>query len=153
MICRVRAEVERMRENTGLSLGWILRQLGMGRLFAPLSQPRSHGGRLDVGSNSSPGVADWNGDGKKDPIIGNSDGEIFVFLNKGTNEDPQYGNEGDRLPLKFGRDASPRVMNWGRGSNDLVVADRNGEVTLAINMESFQAPTFPEKKVLRAGKR
>lgn len=113
-----------------------------------------NGGSLDVGSNSSPDVADWNGDGKKDLIIGNSDGEIFIFLNKGTNKDPQYSNEGDKLPSKFGQDASPQVINWGRsGSNDLVVADRSGEVILCINAGGPLAPKFPEKKVLRAGKR
>jgi len=71
-------------------------------------------GSLDVGSNSSPDVADWNGDGKKDLIIGNDDGEIYIFFNKGTNEDPQYENKGEKLPLKFGKDASPRVMGWNR---------------------------------------
>jgi hypothetical protein len=109
---------------------------------------------MDVGSNSSPDVTDWNGDGKKDLIIGNSDGEIFVFLNRGTNVDPQYNNEGDKLPLKFGQDASPQLIQWGRSnSNDLVVADRNGEVILCINTGGPQAPKFPEKRVLRAGKR
>jgi len=113
-----------------------------------------NGGSLDVGSNSSPDMADWDGDGKKDLIIGNSDGEIFVFLNRGTNEDPQYENKGDKLALKFGPDASPRVMNWSpSGLNDLVVADRNGEVMLCPNTGGSQTPTFPEKKILRSGKR
>jgi TolB-like protein len=113
-----------------------------------------NGGKLDVGSNSSPDVVDWNGDGKKDLIVGNSDGEIFVFLNKGTNEDPQYDNEGEKLPIKFGQDASPRVLDSARsGPKDLIVADRNGEVTLAINKGTLQAPAYPEKKILRAGKR
>jgi TolB-like protein len=113
-----------------------------------------NGGSLDVGSNSSPDVIDWNGDGKKDLIIGNDDGEIFVFLNKGTNEDPQYDNKGEKLPLKFGEDISPRVIGWNRpGANDLVVADRNGEVTLCVNNGTPQSPAFSEKKVLRTGKR
>jgi len=113
-----------------------------------------NGGRMDVGSNSSPDVTDWNGDGKKDLIIGNSDGEISVFLNRGTNVDPQYNNEGDKLPLKFGQDASPQIIQWGRSSsNDLIVADRNGEIILCINTGGLQAPKFPEKRVLRAGKR
>jgi len=113
-----------------------------------------NGGSLDVGSNSSPEIADWNGDGKKDLIVGNDDGEIFVFLNKGTNEDPQFENKGDKLPLKFGQDASPRVMSWGRmGSNDLVVANRNGEVTLCINSGGIGSANFQDKKILRAGKR
>jgi len=107
-----------------------------------------------VGSNSSPDVVDWNGDGKKDLIVGNSNGEIFVFLNKGTNEDPQYDIEGEKLPIKFGQDASPRALDSARsGSNDLIVADRNGEVTLAINKGTLQAPAYPEKKILRPGKR
>ena len=111
-------------------------------------------GSLDVGSNSSPDVADWNGDGKKDLIIGNDDGEIYVFLNKGTNEDPQYENKGEKLPLKFGKDASPRVMGWNRpGANDLVVADQTGEVTLCLNSGGMGSANFPDKKVLRAGKR
>ncbi|MBM4331839.1 MAG: hypothetical protein FJ117_11560 [Deltaproteobacteria bacterium] len=111
-------------------------------------------GSLDVGSNSSPDVADWNGDGKKDLVIGNDSGEVFVFLNKGTNEDPQYDNKGEKLPLKFGPDASPRMIGWSRpGSNDLVVADRTGEVTLCRNTGGPQSPAFSEKKVLRAGKR
>ena len=113
-----------------------------------------NGGGLDVGSNSSPDVADWNGDGKKDLIIGNDSGEIFVFLNKGTNEDPQYDGKGEKLPLKFGDNASPRVIGWNRpGANDLVVADRNGEVTLCINSGGIGSPNFTEKKVLRSGKR
>ena len=41
-----------------------------------------NGGKLDVGSNSSLDVVDWNGDGKKDLVVGNSDGEIFVFINQ-----------------------------------------------------------------------
>ncbi|MFH1758172.1 MAG: FG-GAP-like repeat-containing protein [Pseudomonadota bacterium] len=113
-----------------------------------------NGGSLDVGSNSSPDFADWNGDGKKDLIIGNDDGEIFVFLNKGTNEDPQYENKGEKLPLKFGDNASPRVIGWNRpGANDLVIADRNGEVSLCVNTGTPQSPAFSEKKVLRTGKR
>jgi TolB-like protein len=113
-----------------------------------------NGGSLDVGNNSSPDVVDWNGDGKKDLIVGNDNGEIFVFLNKGTNEEPQFDDKGEKLSLKFGSDASPRVIAWNRpGTNDLVVADRYGEVTLCLNSGGMGAPNFPGKKVLRAGKR
>lgn len=112
-----------------------------------------NGGSLDVGSNSSPDVADWNGDGKKDLIIGNDDGEILIFINKGTNEDPQFDNQGEKLPMKVGPDASPQVLSRGRGLNDLVVADRNGEVTYFANTGSAAAPNFPEKRVLKTGKR
>ena len=140
---------------------------GSGELFLYLNegsniQPvfgkpiKLNGGSLDVGSNSSPDVVDWNGDGKKDLIVGNDNGEIFVFLNKGTNGDPQYENKGEKLPLKFGQDASPRIIGWSRpGSKDLVVADRYGEVTLCVNTGTVYSPAFSVKKVLRTapGKR
>ncbi len=116
-------------------------------------QIKLNGGSLDVGSNSSVDVTDWNGDGKKDLIVGNDDGEIFVFMNKGSNESPEYDDKGEKLAVTFGSDASPQILSRGRGVNDLVVADRNGEVTLSVNTGSAGSPKFPEKRVLRAGKR
>lgn len=112
-----------------------------------------NGGKLDVGSDSSLDVVDWNGDGKKDLVVGNSDGEISVFINKGTNFEPQFDNEGDKLPMKLGQDASPQVLSRGYGLNDLVVVDRYGEVTYLANTGSATAPNFPEKRILKAGKR
>ncbi len=110
-------------------------------------------GRLDVGSNSSPEVADWDGDGKKDLVIGNSDGEILIYINRGTNREPQFDNEGEKLPIKLGPDAMPQVLSKGRGWSDLVVADRNGEVTYCPNTGSPKAPNFSEKRIVKAGKR
>jgi len=112
-----------------------------------------NGGKLDVGSESSLDVIDWNGDGKKDLVVGNSDGELSVFINKGTNYEPQFDNEGDKLPMKLGSAASPQVLSRGYGLNDLVVADRYGEVTYFANTGSATAPHFSEKRVLKAGKR
>ncbi len=110
-------------------------------------------GRLDVGSNSSPDVADWNGDGKKDLIIGNDDGEIFVFLNEGTNAEPKFKNSGTKLSLKLGQDISPQGLSRARGIHDLVAADRYGEATYCANTGTPMNPNFPEKKILRAGKK
>lgn len=112
-----------------------------------------NGGSLDVGSNSCPEVADWDGDGKKDLIIGNDNGEIFVFINKGTNQEPQFDNQGEKLPLKLGPDVCPLLVNGGGGQNDIVAADRNGEVTFLVNTGRANAPNFPEKRVVKARKR
>ncbi|MBU1206570.1 MAG: VCBS repeat-containing protein [Proteobacteria bacterium] len=121
--------------------------------FAPGVMVQAAGKDLDVGGKASPCVVDWNEDGKIDLLMGNGSGEIFIFLNKGTNEDPQYDNKGEKLSIKFGENASPRVISWSRpGANDLVVADRSGEVSLCVNTGIPQSPAFSEKKVLRAGK-
>lgn len=111
-----------------------------------------NGGSLDVGSVSSPDVVDWDGDGKKDLVIGTWGGEIYVFINKGTNHEPQFENEGDKLPLQAGQSASPRVLSRGYGLNDLVVATRYGEVTYFTNTGSAKVPNF-YGKILKAGSR
>lgn len=41
--------------------------------------------------NASPQVEDWNGDGKKDLLVGQfSGGKIRLFLNSGTNNAPVF---------------------------------------------------------------
>ena len=111
-------------------------------------------GKLDVGSNSSPDMGDLHGEGKKDLIVGNDNGEVFIFRNQGKDGDPQFDNLGRKIFLIFNNDASPRVIDWIQsGSNDFVVADRYGEVTLCPNKGSSKAPSFTEKRIIRARRR
>lgn len=107
-------------------------------------------GKLDVGSDSSPDMADMNGDGKKDLIVGNEKGEIFIFINIGKDQDPKFANAGDKILLKFNDNASPRVLPWVQSvSHDLVVADRYGEVTLCPNKGQATSPAYTEKRILK----
>ena len=107
-------------------------------------------GKLDVGSDSSPDMADLNGDGKKDLIVGNEKGEVFIFLNIGKEKDPQFANGGDKIMLKFNDNASPRVLPWAQSAlTDLVVVDRHGEVTLCLNKGQATSPTYTEKRVIK----
>ncbi len=107
-------------------------------------------GKLDVGSDSSPDMADLNGDGKKDLIVRNEKGEIFIFFNKGKEQDPQFANEGSRIMLKFNDNASPRVLSWARSALiDLVVVDRYGEVTLCPNKGQASSPAYTEKRIIK----
>ncbi len=89
-------------------------------------------GKLDVGSDSSPDMADVNGDGKKDLIVGNEKGEVFISLNIGKDKDPKFANAGDKIMLKFNDNASPQALPWAQlALIDLVVVDRYGEVPSA----------------------
>jgi len=107
-------------------------------------------GKLDVGSDSSPDMADMNGDGKKDLIVGKEKGEIFIFINIGKDQDPKFANAGDKILLKFNDNASPRVLPWVQSvSHDLVVADRYGEVTLCPNKGQATSPAYTEKRILK----
>jgi hypothetical protein len=111
-------------------------------------------GELDVGSDSSPDMADLDGDGKLDLIVGNHEGEILIFLNHGKEQEPQFDNSGSKILLRFNQNASPRVVRWrGSGLNDLIIADRYGEISLCLNKGSLNTPAFTEKRILRLGKR
>jgi hypothetical protein len=48
-----------------------------------------------------PCVSDWNGDGRKDLLVGRfSGGQILLYLNEGTHEKPVFTQEGQ--PLQAG---------------------------------------------------
>jgi hypothetical protein len=48
---------------------------------------------VDSPGYAIPTVGDWNGDGKKDLIVGQyANGNIWVYLNQGTNASPSFGS-------------------------------------------------------------
>jgi hypothetical protein len=57
---------------------------------------------LQVATMSAPAVLDWNNDGRKDLLVGDSAGYIWLFLNLGTDAAPQFNG---RTQLKSGSSA------------------------------------------------
>ena len=58
--------------------------------FSAGTRIQSNGYDLDALKHSVPCVVDWNEDGKKDLLVGNFYGNIYLFLNSGTNTSPVY---------------------------------------------------------------
>ena len=58
---------------------------------------QSGSGPLTVKYFTAPSVIDWNNDGKKDLLIGQfNNGNVWLFLNQGTDAQPAFG-AGQRL--------------------------------------------------------
>ena len=58
---------------------------------------RSGSGPLAADYVPTPSVIDWNNDGKEDLLVGQfSNGNIWLFLNQGTDAQPAFGS-GQRL--------------------------------------------------------
>ena len=94
---------------------------------------------LDVGTRASPVVVDWDYDGKKDLIVGETYGNLFYFKNVGTDANPAFAGSqtmeaGDAL-IDVGYYSRPDVTDWNNdGTRDVLCGDSNGRVWLFIGI-------------------
>ena len=85
---------------------------------------------IDVGTYSVPSFVDWDNDLLKDLVIGGGDGKVRVYLNVGTESNPQFSSyfyaqsNGSDLycPPSGCMGCFPRVVYWdGDAKKDLLV--------------------------------
>ncbi len=96
--------------------------------------------RMEHG-DSAPVVADWDGDGKADLIVGAADGSVVWFRNEGTAREPRlvaaqvlvpaspsaWRDDKARGPADWGVRVKPWVVDWdGDGRPDLLLGDLCG---------------------------
>ncbi|MCS7250768.1 MAG: VCBS repeat-containing protein [candidate division WOR-3 bacterium] len=105
---------------------------------------------IDVGNNSQPAVTDWNGDGKKDLILGSEAGYIYLFLNQTSDtwpmfQDYTYLQAGGQIIYIYR--VNPYIFDLDRdGKKDLICGENNGYVHFFKNIGSDSNPilTLPE---------
>jgi FG-GAP-like repeat len=98
-----------------------------------------------------------NGDGKKDLLVGDSDGLVFLFLNEGTDAEPKLA-AGRQLevggkPFTWeGTRIKPEVVDWNNdGQIDLLLGEERGKVLLLLNSGTKSDPVFEEAVFLKDG--
>lgn len=97
-----------------------------------------------------PEVTDWNNDGKKDVIVGVEGGYVFLLLNTGKADEPQFDRlvplrdgDGYLRPRKRLERVCPSVCDWNAdGKKDLLLANEFGYVYFYPNVGSDAAPVF-----------
>jgi hypothetical protein len=107
------------------------------------AKPISAGGKpiaIDNG-DAAPVVADWDGDGKPDLVVGSGDGSVVWFRNEGTGKKPSlaaakilvppspspWSDDKSKRPGEWGVRSRPAVVDWdGDGKLDLLVGDLCG---------------------------
>src|SRR6202023_1053499 len=104
------------------------------------AKPLSDGGKkIEIAhGNAAPVVADWDGDGLPDLIVGGGDGSVVWFRNEGTRKEAKltaakvlvppspsgWRDDKSRKPGEWGVRARPAVVDWdGDGKLDLLVGD------------------------------
>ena len=93
----------------------------------------------------------WDGDGRKDLLVGQADGKIKLFLNVSTNDAPtfdggmflQVGPAGSKTDIDVGSRATLAIADWNNdGAKDLVVGDLGGKIRVFLNDGTDASPDF-----------
>lgn len=122
---------------------WLVPNEGKGKELA-FGTPRrleAAGKPIKVNSDASPTVADWDGDGLLDLIVGADDGSVVWFRNIGSAKEPKleaarpligkspagWDDDHKRGPRDWGVRVKPCVFDWnGDGRPDLLIGDLCG---------------------------
>jgi hypothetical protein len=122
---------------------------GMERITEP--GPTTHGLR-----RSRIVLADWNGDGLPDILVGGERGGMVWFPNRGTKTHPNFAYAklvfmADGRPLDVGFSSSPLVVDWdGDGVQDLLCGAEWNRVIWYKNVGTNADPKLVYKGFIRA---
>jgi len=108
---------------------------------------------IDVGNNSQPTVSDWNGDGKKDLILGSENGFIYFYHNLGEDTWPMFQTynyldvEGN--PINIYR-VNPYVFDLDQdGLDDLICGGNDGYLRFYRNIGTNTNPRLAQSETLK----
>jgi hypothetical protein len=129
---------------------WIWDDTG---LVAYMQYKKMDSTAINVGYNSYPSVLDWNGDGKKDLLLGCENGQVLFWPNLGSDTWPMFQTAetvtagGDPI---YQYRVNPVVFDLdGDGRNDLLCGENGGYVLFYRNTGTNEAPDLAAADTLR----
>ena len=133
-------------------------------VFDAFSYVQAGGADLAVPASGCLGVfpraLDWDGDGRKDLLLGLADGTVQAYLNVGTDAEPafdtgaavQYGQPGSKADISVGGRATLDVADWNAdGTPDLIVGALDGGVRVYLNEAVAGIPDLRTEMAVQDG--
>jgi len=102
---------------------------------------------LPQGLDAAPAVVDYDGDGKKDLLVGDNSGQINVYWNKGSDSEPVLDGS-KQLVLSLGDAVVPFPVDWDADGQKEILVSAGGVVTVYKKIDgAYQADIqFDERR-------
>ena len=100
-----------------------------------------------VGSRPTPTVVDWNGDGRGDLVAGAIDGLVHIYIDEGTEAEPDFVRETLAVTisgnLDTGSRSSPEILDLDcDGKKDILSGETYGTLLFYRNLGTDEEPVF-----------
>ena len=139
----------RLYRNVGSATAAVM-DAGTYLQFGPLGAKSN----IRVSGRATPTLCDWNQDGRRDLLVGEYSGKVRIYLNEGTDHEPDFRTEayvqstaGDLLVGAYR--SSPELADVDQdGLRDLVCGDTRGRLLTFLNEGTDSAPVFAAAPLL-----